>query len=205
MGLTPRGEYGVGGAVEHHPLSFTALRNDMRARPGAYALFIVSMNIIGTSGTVTLWGAVGEFPPVVFIRIWFASLFANVVFVWASAMTFRCLMLLNRVQWRYRIMSHPVMWIAAPVMILLSWILSWNVLCLSGNNVDFVLEGGFALDFAWSVTFLTSLPIEPDGDSASYVAFAWVSVPFATFVAMMITYGNSEMVPDQKAQASSTS
>jgi hypothetical protein len=66
-----------------------------------------------------------------------------------------------------------------------------------------VLEGGFALDFAWFVTFLTSLPIEPDGDSASYVSFAWVSVPFATFVALMITYGNSGMVPDQKAQAPS--
>lgn len=52
----------------------------------------------------------------------------------------------------------------------------------------------------WLVTFVTSLPMNPNGEIASLVPWSWVSLPFATGVAATIA-GESP----QKAQDSSTS
>ena len=185
-----------------HPLSYVALREDMRARPGVYVLFILSMNIIGTSGTVSIWGAHGEFATMVWLRIWLVSLPANVVFVWGTAMTLRCLLLLVEVPWTKRFMFYVAPWLVAPVLIALSWIASWQVLAIS-SNAGVLLDDGAFLDASWFVTFVTSLPMDPDGSIAALVMWSWVSLPFATGVAAAVAYAAGER--PQKAQDSSTS
>ena len=187
---------------EHHPLSFVALRDDVKARPGVYVLFILSMNIIGTSGTVSIWDADGEFATMVWLRIWLVSLPANVVFVWGTAMTLRCLFLLVEVPWTKRFMFYVAPWLVAPVLIALSWIASWNVLAIS-DNVDIMSDNGGFLDFSWFVTFVTSIPMDYNDEYASLVMWSWVSLPFATGVAAMMAYAAGER--HQKAQDSSTS
>ena len=188
--------------AEHHPLGFAGLRDDMKARPGVYVLFILSMNIIGTSGTVSIWGAHGEFATMVWLRIWLASLPANVVFVWGSAMTLRCLFLLIEVQWTKRFMFYLAPWLAAPVLIALSWFASWQVLAVS-SNAGILLDDDAFLDASWLVTFVTSLPMDPNGEIAALVMWSWVSLPFATGVAAMMAYAAGER--PQKTQDSSTS
>ena len=185
-----------------HPLSYVALREDMRARPGVYVLFILSMNIIGTSGTVSIWDADGEFAAMVWLRIWLVSLPANVVFVWGTAMTLRCLFLLVEAPWTKHFMFYVAPWLVAPVLIALSWIASWNVLAIS-DNVDIMGDNGGFLDFSWFVTFVTSLPMDYNDEYASLVLWSWVSLPFATGVAAMIAYAAGER--PQKEQDSSTS
>lgn len=185
-----------------HPLSYVALRDDVKARPGVYVLFILSMNIIGTSGTVSIWGAHGEFATMVWLRIWLVSLPANVVFVWGTAMTLRCLLLLVEVPWTKRFMFYVAPWLVAPVLIALSWIASWQVLALS-DNVGVLLDDGAFLDGMWFVTFVTSLPMDYSDENASLVLWSWVSLPFATGVAATVAYAAGER--PQKAQDSSTS
>ena len=187
---------------DHHWLSFAALRDDMKTRPGVYVLFILSMNIIGTSGTVSIWGAHGEFATMVWLRIWLASLPANVVFVWGSAMTLRCLFILIEVQWTKRFMFYLAPWLAAPVLIALSWFASWQVLAVS-SNAGILLDNDAFLDASWLVTFVTSLPMDPNGEIAALVMWSWVSLPFATGVAAMMAYAAGER--PQKVQDSSTS
>jgi len=187
---------------DRHWLSFAALRDDMKARPGVYVLFILSMNIIGTSGTVSIWGAHGEFATMVWLRIWLASLPANVVFVWGSAMTLRCLFILIEVQWTKRFMFYLAPWLAAPVLIALSWFASWQVLAVS-SNAGILLDNDAFLDASWLVTFVTSLPMDPNGEIAALVMWSWVSLPFATGVAAMMAYAAGER--PQKVQDSSTS
>ena len=186
---------------DRHWLSFAGLRDDMKARPGVYVLFILSMNIIGTSGTVSIWGAHGEFATMVWLRIWLASLPANVVFVWGSAMTLRCLFILIEVQWTKRFMFYLAPWLAAPVLIALSWFASWQVLAVS-SNAGILLDNDAFLDASWLVTFVTSLPMDPNGEIAALVMWSWVSLPFATGVAAMMAYAAGER--PQKAQDSST-
>ena len=193
---------GMNDHSDHHWLSFAALRDDMKARPGVYVLFILSMNIIGTSGTVSIWGAHGEFATMVWLRIWLASLPANVVFVWGSAMTLRCLFILIEVQWTKRFMFYLAPWLAAPVLIALSWFASWQVLAVS-SNAGILLDNDAFLDASWLVTFVTSLPMDPNGEIAALVMWSWVSLPFATGVAAMMAYAAGER--PQKVQDSSTS
>ena len=184
-----------------HPLGYVALRDDVKARPGVYVLFILSMNIIGTSGTVSIWGAHGEFATMVWLRIWLVSLPANVVFVWGSATTLRCLFLLIEVQWTKRFMFYLVPWLVAPVLIALSWFASWQVLAVS-SNAGVLLDDHAFLNASWLVTFVTSLPMDPDGEIAALVMWSWPSLPFATGVAAMMAYAAGES--PQKAQDSST-
>ena len=187
---------------DHHWLSFAALRDVMKTRPGVYVLFILSMNIIGTSGTVIIWNMQSEFEPMVWLRIWLVSLPANVVFVWGSAMTLRCLFLAIEVQWTKRFMFYLVPWLVAPVLIALSWFASWQVVALTGN-AEVLVDDDAAFNPSWLVTFLTSLPMDPDGSIAGLVMWSYVSLPFATGVAAMIAYAVGES--PQKAQDSSTS
>jgi len=138
----------------------------------------------------------------VWLRIWLVSLPANVVFVWGSAMTLRCLFLAIEVQWTKRFMFYLVPWLVAPVLIALSWIASWQVLAISSNS-GVLLDDGAFLDASWLVTFVTSLPMDPDGSIAALVMWSWVSLPFATGVAATVAYAAGER--PQKAQDSSTS
>lgn len=55
----------------------------------------------------------------------------------------------------------------------------------------------------WLVTFVTSLPMDRNGEIASLVMWSWVSLPFATGVAATMAYAAGDR--PQKAQDSSTS
>ena len=103
----------------------------------------------------------------VWLRIWLVSLPANVVFVWGSATTLRCLFLLIEVQWTKRFMFYLVPWLVAPVLIALSWFASWQVLAVS-SNAGVLLDDRAFLNASWLVTFVTSLPMDPDGETRCF-------------------------------------
>ena len=71
------------------------------------------------------------------------------------------------------------------------------------SNAGILLDNDAFLDASWLVTFVTSLPMDPNGEIAALVMWSWVSLPFATGVAAMMAYAAGER--PQKVQDSSTS
>ena len=70
------------------------------------------------------------------------------------------------------------------------------------DDAGILVDDGPFLAASWLVTFVTSLPMDPDGETAALVMWSWPSLPFATGVAAMMAYAAGES--PQKAQDSST-
>ena len=70
------------------------------------------------------------------------------------------------------------------------------------DDAGILVDDGAFLDASWLVTFVTSLPMDRNGEIASLVMWPWVSLPFATGAAAMMAYAAGDR--PQKAQDSST-